>query len=94
MKIITFLQGKLKKSYNIKGIKHKKGNLVQIKSGLRMSVQIRLCVKAYVPNGSTPLKNLELYECGISPMRCQDISGIGKEASDLRFEDTVVNLAK
>ena len=40
-----------------------------------MSVQIRLCVKAYVPNGSTPWKNLELYECGISPMRCQDIRG-------------------
>ena len=59
-----------------------------------MSVQIRLCVKAYVPHGSTPWKNLELYECGISPMRCQDITGIGKEAPDLRFQGTVVSLAK
>ena len=59
-----------------------------------MSVRLRLCVKAYVPNGSTPWKNLELYECGISPMRCQDINGIGKEAPDLRLQGTVVNLAK
>ena len=41
--------------------------------------------KAYVPGGSTPLKNLELYKCGISPMRCQGINGVGKEAPDLRF---------
>lgn len=41
--------------------------------------------KAYVPNGSTPYENLELYKCGISPMRCQDINGIGNEAPDLRF---------
>lgn len=32
---MTFLQGKLKKSYNIKGVKHKKGKLVQIKSGFK-----------------------------------------------------------
>lgn len=41
--------------------------------------------KAYVPDGSTPLENLELHKCGISPMRCQDINGVGKEAPDLRF---------
>ena len=40
-------------------------------------------------------EGLGLYECGISPMRCQRrIHGRGKGARNLRFQRTVVNLAK